>query len=418
MNKEKIITGLDIGTGMIKILSALKKPNQEELEVLSFHQEPSFGVRRGVVVNINKVAEIIVSLIRKVEKETGQKINNVYANIGGSHIFSASSHETIAVSRADQKIFEEDINRILQAAQTFPLSVNKEILDIFPKEFIVDGEKGIKEPIGMKGGRLEAEMLVVGGFSPYIKNLTQAILNSGLQRIDDIVSNPLASARAVLAEQEKELGVVLLDIGAGTTDLAVFEEGTLMGLTIIPIGSTNITYDITVGLKTDIETAERIKLEFGSVQTSSLLKEKIKKKKKNSKKNFDFLSERIKIEGDEPIFFSKKILREIIESRVKEIFREVQKELKKISKTGSLPAGVVLTGGGAKLPKIKDFCKKELKLPCRIGLVQGLFPPQDDSALSSVCGLVLAGADLEKENQIFQGGFMDKIKKILKNFIP
>ncbi len=273
----------------------------------------------------------------------------------------------------------------------------------------------------MKGGRLEAEILLVGGFSPYLKNLTQAILNSGFQKINDIVSNPLSSARAALTEQEKELGVILLDMGAGTTDLAVFEEGTLMGLTIIPIGSANITYDIAVGLKTDIETAERIKLEFGSVQTSSLSKKKIRRlaeKKKNSKKALDFLAEKIKIEGEEPTFFSKKILREIIESRVREIFREVQKELKKISKTGPLPAGVILTGGGAKLPKIKDFCKKELKLPCRIGSVQGFFPLQDDPALSSVCGLVLAGADLEKENQIFQGDFGDKIKKILKNFIP
>ena len=258
----------------------------------------------------------------------------------------------------------------------------------------------------MQGVRLEAEVLVIGGFSPYLKNLTQAVLNSGFQ-ILDIVPSPLASARAVLSPREKELGVLVLDIGAGTTGFAVFEEGSLIDLAVFPIGSGHITNDIAICLRTDIDTAERIKLEFGSCLFSKQ----------------DQTEKQIKIESiisGEPLIFSKKMLIDIIEARVAEIFGEVQKELKKISRQGLLPAGVVLTGGGAKLPKIKELCKRELKLPCRIGNPQGFSSPQEDPVLASVCGLVLGGADLEAESGFtFPGkGIAAKLKRIFRIFIP
>ncbi len=406
MAKLSIITGLDIGTNTIKILVAQKTPNSE-LEVLSQVREPSAGVRKGVIINVEKVSEIIQSALDKAERESGQRIDSAYVNIGGSHIFSISSHGLVSVSRADQKISKEDIDRVLQAAQTFSLPPNKEIFDVIPKEFIVDDERGIKEVLGMEGVRLEAEVLALGGFTPYLKNLTQAVLSSNL-RIADLVPSPLAAARACLNSREKELGVALLDIGTGTTGLAVFEEGDLIHLAILPIGSSHITNDIAIGFKIDTNIAERIKIEYGSC----FLKGGNKK-------------EKIKISGEEPLVFSQKMLTKIIEARISEIFGEINKELKKISRQKSLPAGIVLTGGGSNLPKISELAKKELKLSCRVRRPKGFLNLEENPNLATICGLVLKGIDLEEEkgpgggwSPTFGKGMMAKIKKIFRIFIP
>ncbi len=409
MARSYIINALDIGSGSIKLLSVSKKPGESNFEILGQEQEISLGIRKGVVINVSKVAEIISSLINKVEQDCGRKINNVYASVGGGHIFCTSSRGLVSVSRADQKISEEDIERVLQAAQAFSLPSNKEILEIFPKEFVVDGGEGVKEAVGMQGVRLEADVLVLCGFSPYLKNSTQAVLNSGLQ-INDLIPTPLASARAVLTPREKELGVCVLDIGAGTTGVAVFEEGSLVHAAIFPVGSGHITSDIAICLKTDLDTAERIKLEFGSCQMLSNFSRKSKKAEK-----------KIKIEGEEPLIFSKKILTEIIEARVSEIFDLTNKELKKISRQGVLPAGVVLTGGGARLLGIRELAKRELKLPCRIGIPQGFPAFQTEPGLSTLCGLILEGVDLEEEQGNFSSfgkGISGRLKKIFRIFIP
>lgn len=409
MSRPYIITGLDIGSGSIKILSVSKKPKEPDFEVLGWEQEISSGVRKGVIIDVPKVTEIISSLVKKVEQGCGKKIDGVYAGISGGHIFSTCSHGLVSVSRADQKISEEDIGRVLQAAQTFSLPLNKEILEAFPKEFIVDGEGGIKEAVGMQGVRLEADVLVLCGFSPFLKNSSQTILNSGLQ-INDFIPAPLASSRAILTPREKELGVCILDIGAGTTGMSVFEEGSLIHLAIFPVGSGHITNDIAICLKTDIDIAERIKIEFGTCRNSSSLGNK---SSKNAKK--------IKIEGEEPLVFSKKTLVDIIEARVSEIFDLVNKELKKISRQKLLPAGIVLTGGGAKLPGIRELAKKELKLPCRIGVPRGFPPFQEDPSLSTLCGLILEGGDSEEEQRTFPGfgkGIGSRLKRIFRIFIP
>jgi len=403
MPKKYIITGLDIGTGSIKILVANKESEGEKFEVISQMRENSSGIRRGVVVNVEEVSNILASFLSQIKEETGVKINSVYVNVDGSHLFSLPSRGTIAVSRADQKISEEDIQRVLQAAQTFSLPSNKEIFDAFPKEFIIDGERGIKEALGLQGVRLEAEVLVLGGFSPYLKNLTQAILDSELQ-ILDMVPSPIAAARAVLTEKQKELGVAVLDIGAGTSGLAVFEEGDLIHLAVLPIGSVNITNDIAIGLKVDTEVAERIKIEYGSCFFKGDKREKIK------------------IGEEEPLVFSRRALTEIIEARVSEIFGEINKELKKISRAGLLPAGLVLTGGGSLLPQMVELAKKEFKLPCKIGKPKGFLELDEDPSLATVCGLVLGGADLEEkrgESTTFFGkGIGNKIKRIFRIFIP
>ena len=399
MAKPFIITGLDIGTSKIKVL-LVSQSKDGKLELVSKEEENSEGVRRGVIIDPERVSNILKILFSRISEKVGQKINSVYLNLGGSHLFSTPSHGLVSVSRADQKISEEDIQRVLEACQAINLFSNKEIFDVIPREFIIDGERGIKEPLSLQGVRLEAEVLALGGFSPYLKNAKEAVLLSDLE-ILDMVPGPLAAARAVLTAKQKELGVALLDIGAGTTGLAVFEEGDLLHLAVLPVGSTNITNDIAIGLKIDAEIAERIKIEYGA----SILKGKNVRQK-------------IDIGEETPLIFSQKFLIKIIKDRVLEIFEEVNKELKKIGKEKKLPGGIVLTGGGAKLAKITELAREKFHLPSRIGKPREISGLEDDSILATVCGLVFWGVDFEEKTFESKGGIGSKIKKIFKIFIP
>lgn len=409
MPKNRIIIGLDIGTNEIKALAVAVNQENKALEVLGQVRCPSFGVRRGVVVKPEEVSKRIFEVLSQLQQEIGQRIEDVYTNIGGSHIFTTPSSGSIVVSRADQRISEEDKNRVIQTAQTFSLPSNKEILNIFPTEFIVDGQGQIKDPLNMHGLKLEVKILALCAFSPFLKNLTAAVLEEGIQ-ISDITPSVLASARAVLTPQQKELGVCLLDIGAGTTAMAVYEEGDLVHLAVFPVGSELITHDIAIGLKTDVEMAERIKKEFGTC----ILKGSLSKKEKITQQEHQG--------NGEPLIFTHKILAKIIEARVSEIFELAIAELKKISLKKSLAGGIVLTGGGSLLPKIVELAKKEMKLPVRLGLPKGMEGLNGDLTLSTAAGLVLEAADLEKDDgglmPVFSKGFGGKIKKAFKFFIP
>jgi len=401
MAKNQIIVGLDIGSSSIKAMAAAKKADGSGLEVLGLVEKPSFGVRRGVIVDINKVADNVGSALDQLQQETGRKITDVCINLGGSHVFSMPSRGTVIVSRADKRISDEDVQRVIQAAKAFSLPSNSEILEAFPRDFIVDGQGQIKEPRDMQGLKLETEVLALCAFSPYVKNLTSAVLSAGFQ-ISDTIPSALASARAVLTPQQRELGVCLLDIGGGTTDMAIFREGDLVHTAVFPVGSDHITNDLAVGLKTDVELAEQIKKQFGSCMT-----------KGGTKK------EKIEQDSGEILVFSHKMVVNIIEARVKEIFELTQQEMKKVA--GDLPAGIVLTGGGAKLPKIAELAKKEMKLPARVGFPQGIEGLEKESSLSAVSGLVLESCSEGGEHgpiTTLSRGPVDKFKKILKVFIP
>ncbi|MEA3344176.1 MAG: cell division protein FtsA [Patescibacteria group bacterium] len=416
MSKSKIITVLDIGSGSIKILSVSKKPNDSGFEILWQGEEPSFGVRKGVVVDVLKVSEIVSSLVKKAEEELGQKINEVYASVGGSHLFSTSSKGLVSVSCADQKISGEDVERALRAAEIFSLPSNKEIINSFPKEFIIDGEGGVKDAVGMRGVRLEASVFVLCGFTPYLKNSNQAITDAGFS-LNRLIPSPLASSRAVVTAREEELGVCVLDIGARTTSMAVLEEGMIIHSSVFPIGSGHITDDLATCLKTDIDTAEKIKIEFGSCFNVS-------QKSKRTDKKIKIKPFRKEIEignEDEELVISTNKLTQIIEARVSDILDLTNKELKKISRQELLPAGIILTGGGSKMPGIVGLTKKELKLPCRIGVSQEIPAFQEDPALSALYGLALeADDDMEVggEPSWVSGRIKDKIKRVLRVFIP
>ncbi len=405
--RGNIVAGLDIGTHTIKALAAQK--SKSGWEVLSYAEMPSFGLRKGAVVNADETSKNVQMIMSGLEKESGKRIGSVFVNIGGSHLYLTPSDGIISVSRADQRISKEDIERVLQATKAINIPHNEEVLDVFPKEYIIDDQKGIKQPLDLTGVRLEAKVLLLCYFQPYFINLTQAVLNSKLQ-IDDVVPSPLAAARAVLTPQQKELGVALIDIGANTTSLAVFEEGDLIHFAVFPIGSANITNDIAIGFQTNIETAESVKKQHG---TCIFPKTDIEKREQ-SKKKIEIFDE------SAPVFFTKKNLVDIIEPRVSEILDLISKELKKINKQELLPAGIVLTGGGAKMPRLREFVKNTLKLPCEIGAPKGIAGVKDDPSLATVAGLTLAGVDFTEEPGILGAtkGWGSKIKKIFKAFIP
>lgn len=400
--RQRIIAGLDIGTHALKM--GLAKINEEsgDLEVMDVMSEESFGVRKGTVVNVEELARRVFSLKTRMESTHDHHIEGVYVNVGGSHLYTVSSHGIVVVSRADGQISQEDVDRVLQAAQTFSLPRNKEILDVFPQQYIVDGERGVKEVVNMKGVRLEVDVLAVCGFSPYIKNLTEAVLAGGLEVLD-VISSPLAASPAVLTPQQKEIGAALLDIGGGCTSLAVFEEGNVIHAAVFPVGSDNMTNDIAIGLRTEYDAAERVKIEYGSCNE--------KPGKRTGK---------IALPSGEELVFQQSLVTSILDARVKEIFQLIFKELKKISKDGMLPAGVVLTGGGAKLPGLVEFAKKEFKLPVRIGTPQGLLTGQTAPEYLGVLGLIAAGAEAEESAMASQkpSEMAKKIKKFFKSFIP
>ncbi|OGZ18535.1 MAG: cell division protein FtsA, partial [Candidatus Nealsonbacteria bacterium RBG_13_38_11] len=251
MAKAQIITGLDIGSSNIKLLVASKKDDEPDFKVLFQGEEPSLGVRRGVVIDTERVSRLIQILVDKARSEIGQKINSVFINIGGSHLFCTRSRGMVAVSRADRNISREDVERVLQeAVKAVSLPSNNEPLETVPKEFIVDGIGEIKAAEGLQGSRLETEVLILSSFAPYKNNLVQAVLEANLQVLD-VIPSSIAAAFAVLSQKQKEIGTALLDIGAGTSQLAVFREGDLADLAVFPIGSANITSDIAVGLRTD-----------------------------------------------------------------------------------------------------------------------------------------------------------------------
>lgn len=407
MARGNIFTGLDIGTHTIKALVLQKKQN--DLEVLSYAEVPSFGLRKGAVVNVEETSKNVQMIMSGIEKDCNRKISSLSVNIGGSHLYVTPSDGIISVSRADQRISKEDIDRVLQAAKAINISRNDEVLDVIPREFIIDDQKGIRQPLDLTGVRLEAKVLLLCVFSPYFVNLTQAVLGSKLQ-INDIVPSPLAAAKSVLTPQQKELGVALIDIGAATTSLAVFEEGDLMHLAVFPIGSGNITNDIAIGLKTEIAIAESIKKQHGTCMFAKSDREKSDQAKKKIEV-FDRSS---------ALNFTKKDLVDIIEPRVSEILDLIQKELKKIGRQELLPGGVVLTGGGAKIPRIKELTRDTLKLACEIGTPKQIIGIQDDPALATVAGLAMSGVDFENEEGILgvAKGWSSGFKKLFRAFMP
>jgi cell division protein FtsA len=351
VKRSKIITGLDIGT--TKICALIAELNGEDnIEIIGIGLAPSNGLRKGIVVDIDKTSHAIKSAVQKAERMAGQKVESAYVGIAGSHIKSINSHGVVAVTGDEKEIKESDINRVLEAARIIPVSSEEDILHVLPREFIVDGSPGIQDPLGMSGIRLEVETHIIKGASTSIQNLVKSVLRAGLS-VDEVVLEPLASSQAVLSNDEKELGVVLADIGGGTTDLIVFHEGSIAHTSVLPVGGNHVSNDIAVGLRTPVSEAEKIKIMHGSVMSDQIQE-----------------SERIEVlaaSGKERKKLSRKLLSQVIEPRMEEIFNLVKKELDQVGPKDLTPAGMVLTGGASLLTGSAELASEITELPVRIG---------------------------------------------------
>lgn len=381
MIKSEIIVGLDVGTSLTKIAVGKYLRDDKTPSIIALGIAPSEGVKRGVVTDIQDATKSIGVALEVASKMIEEDIKEVYISINGSHINSISTNGKVAVSRADGEVTADDVHRVIMNSNPGPSSQNKDIIDIIPKIYILDEETGIKNPVGMNGIRLELEALVVEGTSSCIKNLEKCIHNLGLS-INSQEIGVIASANSVLTKKQKDLGVVVIDMGAGTTSLAVYEEGHLIHIAVIPIGANHITNDLAIGLRTSIEVAEKVKLKYGVALEKSLGDE--------AKLKIDLS----KFNSEEVGVFPISYVASIIEERLKEIFGLVKQELKNIERDGLLPAGVVLVGGGANLKMVLELAKQELKLPTKIGIPQGVegsIADVDNPIYANLVGLVKGG---------------------------
>ena len=411
MARDNIICGLDIGTSNTRAVIAQIRAGQEKPEVIGVGIVPSTGLRKGVVVDIEETIRSVKKAVEEAERTSDISVSRIIVNIGGNHISCRPSQGVVAVSRADGEISQEDVDRAVKATQAVSIPQNRELLHTIPRYFKVDEENFIKDPVGMTGVRLEADAILIEGATPFIKNLTKCLHEAELH-MDDMVLSTLAASKAVLSKRQKELGVLVLDFGGGTSGLTVFEEGDIIHTAILPIGGSHITNDLAIGLRTSIDIAEKVKISYGSATPEEI-----------NKKEIIDLS---KLDGEEGVF-TRKFVSEIIQARLYEILDLANKELKKIDRQGLLPAGIVIVGGGAKMPGIVDMAKAELKLPAQIGFpanVDGIVSRIDDPSFATAVGLVLWGMEEHERTRPARrtffptDGMFSKMQKWLKGFIP
>src|SRR4051794_16793402 len=347
MAKERIVVGIDVGTTKVCTLIAAVS-DDDQLEVIGVGIAPSRGLKKGVVVSVDDAQESIEASVAKAEQQSGFKIVSAYVGVAGQHISSANSHGVVAVHRGDNVISDEDVSRAIDAARVQAIPPDREVVHVLPRHFIIDGQEGINNPVGMLGHRLEVDTTIVVGQAMALNNMMRCVERLGIG-IDGLVLQPLAAGEAVLTDAERDLGVLLLDIGGGTTDAAIFTEGSLAFASILPIGGNQISNDIAMGLRTPFAAAEEIKLRHGYA-LPELIEE-------------DRTIEVASFERDEGRSVSVKLLGEIIQDRVDETFDLVRQQLQKGGYEAHQPAGIVLTGGTAQLRGIRRLASQSFQGP-------------------------------------------------------
>lgn len=383
MSKPRLLAGLDIGSSKIRTVVGTIDDKNQIPNVIGVGIAPSPGLRRGQVIDVEETINNITASLEDAERMAGEPVHRVLLGISGNHIESFNSKGVIAISSSGNEISEDDIDRVLEAAQAVAIPNNRRILRIIPKSFTVDEQKGIKYPVGMTGIRLEVEAHIVTGMVPTVRNIEKCVLQAGVD-IQDVIPGALASCEAVLSKRQKELGVVAVDIGSGGTSVSVFEEGTILHTAVLPVGGENVTNDIAIGLRTSVDIAEKLKIEYGSCVPDEV----------NDREMID-LSSFSKTDMQK---VSKRHLVEIIEARYHEIFLMVKEELAKIHRDGMLPAGVVLTGAAVKIPGVIDLARGTLNLPVQIGFPQnfeGVVDKIEDPAYATAIGLLIWGSRFE-----------------------
>ncbi len=384
--ERNLIVGLDIGTS--KVAAIVGEATLEgDIEVIGIGTTPSRGLKKGVVVNLESTVLSIRRAVEEAELMAGCQIHSVYAGIAGSHIKSLNSHGIVAIK--DKEVTQYDIDRVIDSARAVAIPADQKILHILPQEFVIDQQEGIKEPIGMSGIRLESKVHMVTGSVSAAQNIIKCIRRCGLE-VDDIVLEQLASCSSVLADDEKELGVCLIDIGGGTTDIAIFSDGAIKHTAVIPIAGDQVTNDIAVALRTPTQNAEEIKCKYACALTQLARADE---------------SIEVPSIGDRPPRqISKQNLAEIIEPRYEELMLLVQAELRRSGYEELIAAGIVLTGGSSKVMGLMELAEEIFHMPVRMGMPQhvtGLTDVVQNPIYSTAVGLLLYGKEHEEKKEMF-----------------
>ncbi|MCB0272456.1 MAG: cell division protein FtsA [Bdellovibrionales bacterium] len=384
--KDNLVVGLDIGT--TKICTIVGELTHHGVDIVGLGTYPSKGLRKGVVINIDATVQSIQNAIEEAELMAGCEIHSVYAGIAGGHIKGFNSHGVVAVK--NQEVTQYDVDRVIDAAKAVAIPMDREVLHVLPQEYIIDDQDGIREPIGMSGVRLESKVHIVTGAVTSAQNIVKCANRCGLN-VSDIVIEQLASSKAVLTQDEKDLGVAMIDIGGGTTDILVYVGGAIVHSAVISIGGNHITNDIAVGIRTPMREAESIKHRFG-VASSDLISR-------------DELIDVPSVGGRKPRQISKKLLSEIIEPRVEELFMLVKNELEKMNLMNKLASGVVITGGSAIMEGMPEVAENVFDLPVRRGIphgVGGLAEAVSSPIYATAVGLVLYGSENQNPRASFR----------------
>jgi cell division protein FtsA len=380
--RNSLVVGLDIGTS--KVCAIVGEMTERGVEVIGVGSHLSQGLRKGVVINIESTVESIKKAVEEAELMAGCEINSVFTGIAGGHIKGFNSHGIVAVK--NKEVSERDVERVIDAAKAVAIPMDREVLHILPQDYIIDEQDGIKEPLGMSGVRLEAKVHIVTGAVTSAQNIIKCCNRTGLN-VADIVLEPLASAEAVLSPEEKELGVALVDMGGGTTDIALFHDGAVKHTAVLAIGGNHLTSDIAAGLRTPIGEAEKIKQRYGYARTNMVTRD-----------------ERVEVPsvgGRNSRTISRQILCEIIEPRLDEIFQLIRREIAKSGYDGSLASGVVMTGGSTLLPGMVEMGEDVMGMPARLGVpmhVGGLVDVISSPIYATGVGLVLYGMKRQEKN--------------------
>ena len=422
MAKSRIISGIELGSSKISTIIASIQESEFESEpsinIVGVASVESRGIKKGQIVDIEEATEAAIASVEAAERMAGYNLDSAYISIGGAHITSQNSHGVVAVSDPQGEIDYEDVDRVIEAASAVSLPSSRDVVHILPREFIVDGEAGVRDPVGMSGIRLEVDTHLITASNSAIKNIRKAINEVGVN-INGLVFSGLASSYAVLTKTEKELGCCLIDIGGGTTSICLYIDGAITYSGVIPIGAKNVTNDLAIGLRVSLDSAEKIKKYLSDSQNKS--------KKKDEE---DELEPRILGVADTKKVSKKTLVEGIIRPRLNEIFTMVRIDLEKQGLLNKVPSGAIITGGGAETVGVSDSAKRMLSLPVRVGKPKGVGGLIDDimnPQFSTVLGLVIYGSEKEPEQssggfakklRIPSSGFAQKIITTIKDLLP
>ena len=405
-NIPEMIVGLDIGTSKVVAIVGEINDEEGEVEIIGLGSHPSSGMKKGVVVNIESMVQSIQRAVEEAELMADCQVHSVYTGIAGSHIKSMNSHGMVAI-KDKREVAYEDVERVIDAAKAVAIPAEQKVLHVLPQEFVIDHQEGIREPVGMSGIRLDARVHLVTAAASAVQNIEKCVLRCGLE-VDDIILEQVASSYSVLTEDEKELGVCLVDIGGGTTDIAVFTEGAIRHTAVIPIAGDQVTSDIAVAMRTPTQNAEEIKIKYA-----------------RALKQLASAEDEIEVPGvgERPARqLSRQALAAVVEPRYEELLNLVQSELKHSGYLELLGAGVVLTGGSSKMEGVIELAEEVFHMPVRLGLpqyVKGLSEVVRNPIYATGVGLLIYGLMNGRENSRIRSGeegLWARIKRWMSQF--